>query len=108
MSDIKMSKITYTLTMSGLSREEAREIAENGSTFMWALDGEDMVAYPCSDNHPAIISRNSTVTHATSNHDKLVRERDAYRSLCLEIISDMEMEPKEAYMLEFNKIEGEK
>lgn len=33
---------TYTLKMSGLTLEEAKELAENGSTFMWAKEGDDI------------------------------------------------------------------
>ena len=46
----------YTLTMSGLTRSEAIEIAENGNTLMWGEEDGNIVAYPRSGDHPAIIS----------------------------------------------------
>jgi len=52
---------TYTLTMSGLTLEEAKEIAENGSSLMWANEGSDLVAYPSSHEHPATISSGAIV-----------------------------------------------
>lgn len=56
---------TYTLKMSGLSLREAKEIAEAGSTFMWCWEGEDLIAYPREDKHPAIISYEETQENAS-------------------------------------------
>lgn len=47
---------TYTLTMTGLSFNEAKEIAENGSSLMWGQEDGKTVAYPSSNEHPAIIT----------------------------------------------------
>lgn len=56
---------TYTLKMSGLLLEEAKDLAENGSTLMWAQEGDDIVAYPSSHEHPAVISQDKEIWSAT-------------------------------------------
>lgn len=56
---------TYTLKISGLTLEEAKELAENGSAFMWAKEGGDIVAYPSSHEHPAVISKEKEIWSAT-------------------------------------------
>lgn len=61
---------TYTLKMSGLTLEEAKELAENGSTFMWAKEGDDIVAYPSSHEHPAVISKEKEIWSATSPQEQ--------------------------------------
>ncbi|MFU2510623.1 hypothetical protein [Pseudoalteromonas sp. ASV78] len=46
----------YTLKMTGLSLEEAKEIAERNQSLMWAELGDKLIAYPSSEKYPITIS----------------------------------------------------
>ncbi|MBH0066755.1 hypothetical protein [Pseudoalteromonas sp. NZS100] len=46
----------YTLKMTGLSLEEAKEIAERDQSLLWAELDDKLIAYPSSEKYPITIS----------------------------------------------------